>query len=189
MPREVAQRADLIAPLGEVFREHGYAGASLAEITLRTGLGKGSVYHFFPAGKKEMAEAVLDDVATWFEQKVFAPLRGGDNPRSGVREMFRSVHTYFRSGKRICLVGAFAIDATRDVFAGRINSYFAAWTDSLCAALRRGGYSAAESRAMAEDVVAGIQGALVLGRSRQDTDVFTRIVRRLEQRVEAGWLD
>ncbi|WP_164094666.1 TetR family transcriptional regulator, partial [Serratia marcescens] len=54
-----AGRAALIPILGEVFREHGYEGASLAVIGARTGLGKGSLYHAFPGGKEEMASAVL----------------------------------------------------------------------------------------------------------------------------------
>jgi hypothetical protein len=38
---------------------------------------------------------------------------------------------YFRSGRRICLVGAFALSATRDAFARRIDAYFAAWRDAV----------------------------------------------------------
>ena len=59
MARIVMERADVLPMLGEVFREHGFEGASLAAITARTGLGKGSLYHFFPGGKEEMAAAVL----------------------------------------------------------------------------------------------------------------------------------
>ena len=71
MPREIAERRDAIPALGEVFREHGFSGSSLAEISQHTGLGKGSLYHFFPGGKTEMAEAVLDDITNWFEENVF----------------------------------------------------------------------------------------------------------------------
>lgn len=187
MPREITQRADLVPLLGEVFREHGYAGASLAQITRHTRAGKGSIYHFFPAGKQEMAEAVLDDVSRWFEDRVFSGLRAAAEPRRGVADMFKAVDAYFRSGRRICLLGAFSVDATRDQFAGRINGYFSDWTSALEAALQRGGYPPGEAFAMAEDVVAGIQGALVLARSRQDPEIFTRTVNRLEQRVAAGW--
>ena len=56
MPRDVAGRDELLPALGEVFRAHGYEGASLTAITAATGLGKGSLYHFFPRGKEQMAE-------------------------------------------------------------------------------------------------------------------------------------
>ncbi|TGQ06111.1 helix-turn-helix domain-containing protein, partial [Mesorhizobium sp. M00.F.Ca.ET.217.01.1.1] len=57
MRRIAPERADLPSIIGEVFREHGYEGASLALIGAATGLGKGSLYHFFPGGKEEMARA------------------------------------------------------------------------------------------------------------------------------------
>jgi hypothetical protein len=45
MARSVAERKDALPALAEVFREHGFAGASLALISPATGLGKGSLYH------------------------------------------------------------------------------------------------------------------------------------------------
>ncbi len=50
-----------------------YGGASLAAISQHTGLGKGSLYNFFPGGKEEMAEAVLEQVAIWFQDEVYRP--------------------------------------------------------------------------------------------------------------------
>ena len=41
MPRVVAECGDVIPALAEVFREHGYEGASLSATTRATGLGKG----------------------------------------------------------------------------------------------------------------------------------------------------
>ena len=186
MVREIAERHDVIPTLGEIFREHGFAGTSLSEITVRTGLGKGSIYHFFPNGKKEMAEAVLDDVATWFEENVFLPLRENKDAKSGIKIMFEEVNKYFCSGERICLVGAFALDDTRDQFTTKVNAYFTAWTNSLTVALKRNGYSTKGARQTAEDIIASIQGALVLARSQDDPKVFTRIVKRLQKRVAIG---
>lgn len=186
MPKRIADRREVIPVLGEIFREHGFAGTSLSTITERTGLGKGSLYHFFPEGKKEMAEAVLHDVAAWFETHVFRPLHESRDPDHGIKGMFEAIDDYFRSGKRICLVGAFALDETRDQFATEVNAYFSTWTKALAAALRRSGLGAREATETAEDVVAGIQGALVLARSQDDPPVFRRAVKRLEDRVAGG---
>lgn len=183
MPREIAERHDVIPTLAEIFRERGFSGAALSEITQRTGLGKGSLYHFFPNGKNEMAEAVLDDVATWFETKVFNPLRENKDPILGIKDMFEAVDRYFNSGKRICLVGAFALDDTRDQFGTIISTYFAAWTKALTIALKRKGLATKQARETAEDIVASIQGALVLARSQHDPKIFTRALKRLQKRV------
>lgn len=177
------ERAELLALLGEVFREHGYDGASLATITERTGLGKGSVYHFFPGGKEEMATAVLAEIDAWFEREVFAPLRDGEAPEVAIAGMFRSVDAYFRSGRRVCLVGSFALGDTRDRFGRAVRAYFDTWRSTLATALHRRGHRPAAARALAEDVVAGIQGALVLARAVDDPAVFTRSLARLEARL------
>lgn len=184
MVRKIAERGDAIPALAEIFREHGFAGASLSEITKRTGLGKGSLYHFFPNGKEEMAQAVLDDVAGWFETNVFMPLRESEDPAAGIDHMFKAVIRFFHSGRRVCLVGTFALDDTRDRFASEIQSYFAAWTRVLAAALKRRGFDTRAARETAEDVVAGIQGALVLARAHDDSALFTRAMKRLHQRTK-----
>ena len=186
MARDITERHDVIPILGEIFREYGFSGTSLAEITHRTGLGKGSLYHFFPNGKKEMAEVVLDDVANWFENNVFLPLRESKNPKHGIKTMFKAVDDYFYSGERICLVGAFALDDTRDQFAAKVNAYFTSWNNALTVALKRDGYSTAEAKETAEDIISSIQGALVLARSQDDPRVFTRTLKRLKKRVAAN---
>ena len=75
MLKNGVERRQLLRALGEVFRAHGYEGASLTLITEATGLGKGSLYHLFPGGKAQMAAEVLAEIDGWFELNIFAPLR------------------------------------------------------------------------------------------------------------------
>lgn len=182
--RTLNERPDVVPLVAEVFREFGYEGASLSRITEKTGLGKGSLYHFFPGGKEEMAKAVLDDVDAWFERHVFDPLRY-DAPDLAIARMWDAIDSYFRSGGRICLVGAFALDGTRDRFADAISGYFGRWIASLRDALVRQGWDPADASQSAEDVVLGIQGALVLVRATKDESLFIRTMARLRSRVES----
>lgn len=183
MRKEISVRGDIIPILSELFREYGFAGTSLSEITNRTGLGKSSLYHYFPNGKNEMAEAVLDDIATWFEQNVFIHLREPNDSAKSIRAMFKSIDSYFQSGNRICLVGAFALNETRDHFLQKVSGYFKEWIDALAFALKQAGYSHSQARIFAEEVVTSIQGALVLARSLDDPSTFTRTLKRLQNRV------
>lgn len=183
MARMVAERADAIAPLAEVFREHGYEGASLALIGEATGLGKGSLYHFFPNGKEEMVRAVLDEIGQWFEDAVYSPLRNERNANGAIGAMLDSTAQYFRSGRRVCLVGALAVSNTRDLFAQAIRGYFVAWVDALQSALTRQGRDAKQSRILAEEAVLAIQGAIVLSRALDDPSVFQRAIEQLRGRL------
>lgn len=183
MARLVAERSDTLAPLAEVFREHGYEGASLALIGEATGLGKGSLYHFFPGGKEEMVQAVLAQIEQWFEEAVYAPLRDGEDANSAIDAMLDSVMDYFRSGGRVCLVGALAVSNTRDRFSHAVRGYFVNWVDALHAALVRQGREDDEARILSEEAVLSIQGAIVLSRAMNDPAVFRRAIDQLRGRL------
>jgi AcrR family transcriptional regulator len=101
----IAERENVIPLIGEVFRTYGFAGASLARISEGTKLGKGSIYHFFPGGKEEMAEAVLAQVDMWFKQHVFEPLVERADAIEGIKAMFDDVNSFTFSGRRVCLAG------------------------------------------------------------------------------------
>lgn len=184
MARTVMERADVLPLLGEAFREHGFEGASLSAIHKRTGLGRGSLYHFFPGGKAEMAAAVLEDIDAWFEREIFAPLRSEADPKASIDAMWKAVSAYFQSGQRVCLVGAFALADTRDRFGGAVNAYFARWVEALADALRRLGHDANSADVLAEQVVAGIQGAITLARARRDPALFERVIAGLRAMTE-----
>lgn len=183
MARVIAERDEVIQMLAEVFRTYGFEGASLARITEGTNLGKGSIYHFFPGGKEEMAGAVLAQIDDWFKLNVFEPLRESADAEQGIAAMFDEVKRYFLSGRKVCLVGVFALGNERDRFADKVRDYFAAWTDSLAMALIRAGRSSAEANALAEEVVGGIQGALVLARAFDRTEMFSDTLDRLRGRL------
>jgi AcrR family transcriptional regulator len=181
MAKIVSERADLLPAMAEVFREHGFEGASIALISERTGLGKGSLYHFFPGGKEEMAAAVLGEIEAWFTMHIFAPLQWDSDPDSAIDRMFRAVVEYFDSGRRVCLVGAFALAASRDRFTKQVRSYFRMWKEALAAALVRTGRDKPTADDLAEEVLTVIQGSIVLARALDDRAVFTRSITRLRE--------
>src|SRR4051794_24755171 len=185
MARPGLERAELLPVLGEVFRAHGYEGATLVLITEATGLGKGSLYHFFPGGKRQMATEVLDEIGRWFEVNIFTPLRDSDDPERAIAAMIKGTDDYFRSGRRVCLVGVMALGASRDVFGSQVHDYFRRWHDALAAVLKRSGLSAEPASRRAEDALLTIQGALVLARARDDAGIFSRALAELKARLLA----
>ncbi|MBB4568015.1 TetR/AcrR family transcriptional regulator [Rhizobium leucaenae] len=184
MTRTIFEKSDAITLVAEVFRELGYEGASMSEITVRTKLSKGSLYHFFPGGKEEMAAEIMANIDAWFVNEMFKPLEE-DEPHAAIARMWETTDTYFRSGHRICLIGAFALDETRDRFAGVIRGYFHRWIKALAGALTRAGIKIGEANPLAEEAVVGIQGALTLARALGDDGIFGRTLERLKERVEA----
>jgi TetR/AcrR family transcriptional regulator, lmrAB and yxaGH operons repressor len=183
----MTQRAAAVPALAEAFREHGFEGASVSALCAATGLGKGSLYNFFPGGKEEMAAAVLADVDAWFTASIFDPLRSArvGHP-AAVDAMFDAITAYFRSGRRICLQGAFALGRERDLFAATIAGYFERWIAALAAALRAAGHGEPAARLAAVETVAAIQGAIVLSRALDSPAIFLQVIERGRARLGAA---
>jgi hypothetical protein len=79
-------------------------------------------------------------------------------------------------------------DTVQNLGHSEVQSYFAAWTQVLAATLKRSGFDTKAARETAENVVAGIQGALVLARTQDDPSVFTRAMKRSQQRTRSACL-
>ncbi|WP_068090677.1 TetR/AcrR family transcriptional regulator [Novosphingobium rosa] len=177
--RVLTERAQALPALAECFRTHGFEGASLSLLCAASGLGKGSLYNFFPGGKAEMMEAVLAQIDDWFAQAIFAPLEQADDPATAITAMMAAVTAYFHGGGRVCLMGWIGLSNARDGFAGQVEGYFARWIAALARCLKSGGVAAQSAMRHAEDAVAGMQGALVLSRALGDQAAFTRLIERL----------
>lgn len=64
-------RARILTGAAEAFAEHGYAGATIADIMTRSGVTKRALYFHFDK-KEEVADAVLAAHTTWLRDAVAA---------------------------------------------------------------------------------------------------------------------
>ena len=184
MARLIYEKSEILPLVAEVFRALGYEGASFSQITKLTGISKGSLFHVFPGGKEQMAAEILAGIDEWFVKNVYEPLETGE-PEAALGHMWTETDIYFRSGGRICLVGAFALDATRDQLRAAIQTYFTRWVHALAGCLVRAGADATEASAFAEQAVLSIQGGLLLARAINDETVFARTLKRLTASAKA----
>ncbi|WP_115788580.1 TetR/AcrR family transcriptional regulator [Arthrobacter silvisoli] len=185
MPRTLLERPDAVRALAGVFRRRGFESSSLSVIQQEAGIGRGSLYHFFPNGKKDMARAVLDQVRAWFEDEVFAPLRAATDAVEAVSAMTKAVADYFVSRENVCLFAAMTLGEEKETFADEVKAYFVDWVDALAALLQRGGLTLEDAHENALDAVAGIQGGLILTRAYGDESTFLGITGRVERRLLA----
>jgi TetR/AcrR family transcriptional repressor of lmrAB and yxaGH operons len=187
MPAALIPKEQVVARLFVVFRDHGYEGASLAELSRATGLGKSSLYHYFPGGKEDMARAVLDFVDGWFAQNVFAPLSGKGSPRERLQRMLDAMERLYGGGREPCLLGSLATaGASRALFDKRLRAAFGAWVDAIERVAIEGGVPKRIARARAEDVIVTLEGALVLAAGLDDPAPFRRALRRVPAALFEG---
>ncbi len=186
MARTVLDRSDAVRALAGVFRKRGFEAGSLSVIQQETGIGRGSLYHFFPEGKTDMARAVLDQVGDWFEEHVFGPLRSAEDAAQAVEAMTQEVTGYFTSRERVCLFAAMTLGQEQEAFAEPVRRYFTDWVEALAEALRSGGAAPEDAAERALDAVASIQGGLILARAHGDDATLIGIVERAGQRLLAA---
>lgn len=186
MPR-TRDRTDteLLDRLVDVFRKHGYEGASLTLISKATGLERASLYHRFPGGKAEMAEAVLGHASEWLATHALEPLQGPGEPERRIRAMSRALREFYGGGEQSCLLDALSLGGDDDPIREHVETATRGWIGALARVVREAGFPAREARRRAEDAVARIQGTLVLSRAIGDTGPFRRTLHALPRQMLA----
>jgi TetR/AcrR family transcriptional repressor of lmrAB and yxaGH operons len=183
MVRTVLDRSDVVLALAGVFRKRGFEAGSLSVIQQETGIGRGSLYHFFPEGKKDMAAAVLENVQDWFETHVYTPLRTTQDPTEAIHIMMNEVARYFTSRERVCLFAVMTLGEEQETFAIEVRSYFSDWVEALAGALRSAGLPPQLAVDRAIDAIATIQGGLILARAYDDDATLLGIIARTERHL------
>jgi AcrR family transcriptional regulator len=178
MPKET-----YIPCLLQLFRQHGYDGATLSKISEATGLGKASLYHHFPGGKDEMVTAVLDYVEQWLTQSVLVPLRGEGTPRERFQRMCDALNGLYEGGRSPCLFAILLMGSTRDVFQPTLQVLLRTWIDAIASVLISAGLDETLAQQRGEDVAIAIQGSLILSHGLNDFVSFERVIKQLPQQL------
>ena len=173
MPAALLSKDEVLARLLATFRSDGYDGASLAELSQRTGLGKSSLYHHFPGGKAEMATAVLAHLegalAAAFGSALEAP-----TPEAKLARLLDAVDAFYAGGKQACLLERLSASVDRARFKKQLARVFNGFLSAFVEIARAAGLREGVARARAESAVVRIEGALVLTAGTGDTGVFKR---------------
>ena len=179
MPVALLSRDEVVERLMRVVRRRGYDGASLAELSKATGLGRSSLYHHFPDGKDDMVRAVLTQLQRDLRETLFDPLRQPGPARQRVEEMIKTLDAYYRGGREACVLGNLVLGTSRTRFRTELGAVFDEWIEALAAAVRDAGHSKSIARRRAEDAVLRIEGALILAGGMGDVSVFSRMLKQL----------
>jgi AcrR family transcriptional regulator len=165
--------AELLNRLSAVFRDVGYAGASLAELSAATGLKRASLYHRFPGGKEQMAQEVLRAAGEWIGDNVLSVLKSDAPPRARIVAMAAKLKAFYSGGKQACLLNMLSSAHIHNgPFTKQIKAMFQALIDGLSAVLIEAGYDEADAASRAERAVILLQGSLVLSRGTGSTRPF-----------------
>lgn len=92
------EKAAIVDRLFVVFQDHGYEGTSIADLSRATGLGKSSLYHHFPRGKEEMAEAVLEKGKAFMQSAVADVALSSESLKGRIRKIIVALDQLYANG-------------------------------------------------------------------------------------------
>jgi AcrR family transcriptional regulator len=72
-----------------LFRRHGYSATGLKRIAAQSGAPFGSIYHFFPGGKQQLAEDTIRTSGPQYMQMVLALLDSLPDPLESLASAFQ----------------------------------------------------------------------------------------------------
>ncbi len=170
---------EVVAKIRDVFRDYGYEGATLSRIARATGLGRSSLYHYFPRGKAAMMSSALDAVEQLLDEHIVGALEQPGSPRVKIAAMISQLDFYYEGGNAACLLGVLALSGSRAGHKNRLAEMFGKWIDALAEVAREAGLQPDLARRRAEEVVVRIQGGLVLSAGLGRADPFRRALEEI----------
>lgn len=180
-------RETLIENFAEVFRRHGFEGASMSALSKETGLQKASLYHRFPGGKEEMAAAVLAYIDEVIEQNIVTPLKDPSlPPKEKAAILLESIRQIYNGGKHSCLLNILSYPTTgKDPFADTIKKTFQTLSNAVSGLLRECGADADRADKLANTALMLLQGSLVLSRGTNSTKPFQDAMEQIEEAIRS----
>lgn len=164
-------RAKMIHSAATLFGSRGLSATSFSDVLADSGAPRGSIYHHFPGGKKQLAE----DAIGWTSEQVTAHLRACP-PGTAADVLAWFIDLWRQSvqasgGSSGCPVAGIAIDtgtATDDLI-GAAHAAFADWVALLADKLQASGVPAHRAGPIATATLAAMEGALILCRAERSS--------------------
>ena len=180
-------RVRLLNGARRLLAEKGYAGMELRDVAERGKAPRGSIYHHFPGGKRQLAVE-----ATGLEGAEIREMIERSLAEHGMRATLAGFGEIFRRRvadhpERIgCPVAAAALARPEDpALAAAATAAFQSWEVPIAAALREEGVDRKDAEAFAGMVVSTIEGALIRARAAGDPAPLDSAVDGLGQALDA----
>lgn len=175
----------------DLIHDRGYAAVSVSDICAAAGLKKGSFYHFFPS-KLELVLETIDRFAAGQRQAVASMMASPGSARDKLRSMFEGASNGMKAcaakngSIRGCPIGNLALEmAHREpAIAEKLRQVFTQWRAGvesvLQAGIASGEFELDDPRAVAESLIAFVEGSILLAKATGDTTVFERLEKGAE---------
>jgi len=174
-----ARSSTIVEGLIDVFKHKGYDGASLSDLAAATGIAKASLYHRYPGGKPELGRTALAEAGRRFAMLILKPLQTAKPAPERLEAMLAGVAAFYGAEAPACLMNTLTLGDALPLFGKDIRNTHNAWQKLIARALEELGRSETQALDEAEDLIARIQGALVVSRLSARTGSLAAMLERI----------
>lgn len=161
-------RMRLIKSAAYLFQENGYFAVGVAKILAHAETPKGSLYHYFPGGKEELAIAAVEWVSGETVSLLRMAQKWSSDPRDVLPKIALSIAVWLEAndwiqGSLIAMLAQETATSAPAIFAAVTKSYDSILVE-LTAIVKLTGRDADEAARIAELALALIEGATIVSR-------------------------
>ena len=171
-----ATRERILDATADLFRVRGYTGTGMKQVVARAEAPFGSVYHYFPGGKEQLAAEAIERAGRFYHDLVLAVFDAEADVVAGTRAVFAGAGEVLRSSgyEDACPIATVALEvaSTSEPLRQASDRVFESWLASLSSRLVDAGADAGAARAASISVVALLEGAFLLSRAARTTEAM-----------------
>ena len=182
-------RARMIETTSRLIQVRGYRGVSLGDILSESGAPRGSLYYHFPGGKDSLVLEAMREGIVEATRELESCLEQADTPAEGVRSFFRAaaremVDTEYLFG---CPVAPIILDTpdSESEIARTCRAALDEWEQLYRRALESSGVESGHAAGLARTILAGMEGALMIARSRRSAAPLEEVGAQMAEMVAA----
>lgn len=188
-----ATRDQILNAASRLIHVQGYQSTSLDDVLRESGVGKGNFYYYFKS-KEDLGYAIIDRITQAFIERGLGPAFAdvAADPVAQLHAFFDRVVETQRQRNCVggCAMGNLASELSdvHEGFRQRLAAVFEAYRSHLAEAFRRGQRSGllradADASRVAQFLVAGLEGAILLGKVTRDITTMERCVEELREHL------
>ncbi|MNI21971.1 putative HTH-type transcriptional regulator YxaF [compost metagenome] len=156
----------LIESASKLFRLRGYYGVGLNDIIEESGIPKGSLYHYFPKGKEELAIEAINHTKKMVLCEMQEVFKKNEDPIIAIQSHISQMSEVFGGTENILglPIGTIAGEthSTSEPIRIACQSAFEEWQSIIANKLHGAGYSEKQSEGLSIVINALIEGGILL---------------------------
>jgi AcrR family transcriptional regulator len=184
----IGTRDRILTATGELFRRRGYNGTSLKQVSDAAGAPIGSLYHFFPGGKDDLAEATISVSGRAYGELFEVIADAAPDLPTAVTDFFDGAAVVLEETGYVdaCPIGTVALEvaSTNDRLRAATDEVFRGWIAAASGRLVAAGLGPSEADELATTLVAAVEGGFMLSRARRSPAPMRTAGRHMRQLVE-----